>query len=360
MALIENNVGELPYQLTRLRPALVRGRGLLHAVHAEGQAGHRGAADRLGVGPEGAAGQRPDRHRAGDTTSTRRTCPVRWWRCSSSGRPATPPTPSGSTSRCSRSTWTRTPGSNSWTSSRSSGRSCIPGGWALLAEEYLDGIDPLYDNLESFNRWIDEDWGFNYQGPDLRAGAAVAARPRPRRRRARPRARRGRALHHAAAPARPTAAPPATRTSTRSGPASTRRRPWSATTSPSSTTRRTSPRTGAGASCPPFQFSAWQWQNTYGERPITDTLSALIFDNLFGRFPEHARCWSASSARNGCRTSSGTWTRAAAWAAPAPGSAASSPERPSADLQAARPRGALPGGRHRRAGRPHSAPSSRS
>jgi len=36
---------------------------------------------------------------------------------------------------------------------------------------------------------------------------------------------------------------------------------------------------------PPFEFSAWQWQNTYGERPITDTLSALIFDNLFGRFP---------------------------------------------------------------------------
>jgi predicted TIM-barrel fold metal-dependent hydrolase len=36
---------------------------------------------------------------------------------------------------------------------------------------------------------------------------------------------------------------------------------------------------------PPFQFSAWQWQNTYGERPITDTLSALIFDNLFGRYP---------------------------------------------------------------------------
>jgi predicted TIM-barrel fold metal-dependent hydrolase len=36
---------------------------------------------------------------------------------------------------------------------------------------------------------------------------------------------------------------------------------------------------------PPFQFSAWQWQNTYGERPITDTLSALIFDNVFGRYP---------------------------------------------------------------------------
>ena len=38
-----------------------------------------------------------------------------------------------------------------------------PGGWALLAEPYLDGIDPLYDNFESFNKWIDEDWGFNFQ-----------------------------------------------------------------------------------------------------------------------------------------------------------------------------------------------------
>ena len=37
-----------------------------------------------------------------------------------------------------------------------------PGGWALLAEAYLDGIDPLYDNLRAFNRWIDEDWGFSY------------------------------------------------------------------------------------------------------------------------------------------------------------------------------------------------------
>jgi predicted TIM-barrel fold metal-dependent hydrolase len=32
-------------------------------------------------------------------------------------------------------------------------------------------------------------------------------------------------------------------------------------------------------------MSAWQWQNTYGERPIEDSISALIFDNVFGRFP---------------------------------------------------------------------------
>ena len=38
-----------------------------------------------------------------------------------------------------------------------------PGGWGLLAEAYLDGVDPLYDNIESFNKWIDEDWGFAYK-----------------------------------------------------------------------------------------------------------------------------------------------------------------------------------------------------
>src|SRR4051794_1545878 len=38
-----------------------------------------------------------------------------------------------------------------------------PGGWALMAEQYLEGIDPLYDNIESFNKWINEDWGFSYK-----------------------------------------------------------------------------------------------------------------------------------------------------------------------------------------------------
>lgn len=32
-------------------------------------------------------------------------------------------------------------------------------------------------------------------------------------------------------------------------------------------------------------MSAWQWQHCWGRRPIEETLSALIFDNLFGRFP---------------------------------------------------------------------------
>jgi predicted TIM-barrel fold metal-dependent hydrolase len=35
-----------------------------------------------------------------------------------------------------------------------------------------------------------------------------------------------------------------------------------------------------------FEMSAWQWQNCWGRRPIEETLSALVFDNLFGRFPD--------------------------------------------------------------------------
>jgi len=34
-----------------------------------------------------------------------------------------------------------------------------------------------------------------------------------------------------------------------------------------------------------FEMSAWQWQHCWGERPIQETLSALVFGNLFGRFP---------------------------------------------------------------------------
>ena len=46
------------------------------------------------------------------------------------------------------------------------------------------------------------------------------------------------------------------------------------------------PAWGLDPNPPSWHMSAWQWQNTYGERPIEDTLSALIFDNLFGRFPD--------------------------------------------------------------------------
>ena len=39
----------------------------------------------------------------------------------------------------------------------------FPAGMALAAEHYVADTDALYANLESFNRWYDETWGFNYQ-----------------------------------------------------------------------------------------------------------------------------------------------------------------------------------------------------
>jgi predicted TIM-barrel fold metal-dependent hydrolase len=43
---------------------------------------------------------------------------------------------------------------------------------------------------------------------------------------------------------------------------------------------------GEDANPRPYEQSAWVWMNCYGDRAIMDTLSALIYDNLFGRFPD--------------------------------------------------------------------------
>ncbi|WP_372349723.1 amidohydrolase family protein [Streptomyces sp. KL116D] len=98
---------------------------------------------------------------------------------------------------------------------------------------------------------------------------------------------------------------------------------------------------------PPFQFSAWQWQNTYGERPITDTLSALIFDNLFGRYPnirvlvgEYGAEWVPHFIRH--MDKSRGMARNGQWLG---GQLA---ERPSTIFKKHVTRGPLPGGRHRR------------
>jgi len=34
-----------------------------------------------------------------------------------------------------------------------------------------------------------------------------------------------------------------------------------------------------------FEMSAWQWLNSYGDLPMMAALSQLIYDNIFGRFP---------------------------------------------------------------------------
>jgi predicted TIM-barrel fold metal-dependent hydrolase len=159
-----------------------------------------------------------------------------------------------------------------------------PGGWGLLAEAYLDGIDPLYDNLESFNRWIDEDWGFAYK-ETIYAPAMLSMRDLDRACR-----ELDRVLDAGARFILLPAGPAYGRS-----PGDPYFDPFWARINEAKAVvcyhisefhyqSNVASHWGWGL-VPPFQFSAWQWQNTYGERPITDTLSALIFDNLFGRFP---------------------------------------------------------------------------
>lgn len=159
-----------------------------------------------------------------------------------------------------------------------------PGGWALMAEAYLEGVDPLYDNLHSFNRWMNEDWGFNYKDR-IYAPAMLSFRD----------------LDRAVAELDEVLAAGAKFILLPTGPAYGRspgdpyfdpiwarineaRAKVAMHISEFHYQSNVASQWGWGL-VPPFQFSAWQWQNTYGERPITDTLSALIFDNVFGRFP---------------------------------------------------------------------------
>jgi len=158
-----------------------------------------------------------------------------------------------------------------------------PGGWALMAEPFLDSVDALYDNFESFNRWIDEDWGFAYKDT-IYAPAMMSLRD----------------LDRAVAELDRVLAAGAKFIYLPAGPAYGRSPgdpyfdPFWARINEAKAVicfhisefyYQENVATAWGWKLgPPFQFSAWQWQNSYGERPITDTLSALIFDNLFGRF----------------------------------------------------------------------------
>lgn len=159
-----------------------------------------------------------------------------------------------------------------------------PGGWGLLAEAYLDDTEVLYDNLESFNRWINEDWGFSYKDT-IHAPAMLSLRD----------------LDRACAELDRVIAAGARFVMLPAGPAYGRSPgdpyfdPFWARINEAKVVvsyhisefyyQENVASAWGWKLVPPFQFSAWQWQNTYGERPITDTLSALIFDNLFGRFP---------------------------------------------------------------------------
>lgn len=161
-----------------------------------------------------------------------------------------------------------------------------PSGMALAAEHYVDDTAALYANLRSFNRWIDEEWGFNFEDR-IYATALLSLRD----------------LDSAVAETEAIIAAGAKFVMLPTGPAYGRS-PGDPYFDPVYARLQEagcvlvyhimpfwyftaiSPAWGHNPDPASWHMSAWQWMNIYGQRPIEDTLSALIFDNLFGRFPK--------------------------------------------------------------------------
>jgi predicted TIM-barrel fold metal-dependent hydrolase len=174
----------------------------------------------------------------------------------------------------------------------------FPAGMSLAAEHYVRDTDALYVNLSSFNRWYDETWGFNYHDK-LYATAVLSLRD----------------LDRAIALTDEVLARGARVVLLPTGPAYGRSPGdphfdpvWSRLAEAGATVAfhimpfwyfdAISPAWGHEPDPASWHMSAWQWMNVYGERPIIDTISSLVFDNLFGRFPnlrvliaEHGASW---------------------------------------------------------------------
>ena len=179
-------------------------------------------------------------------------------------------------------------------------QSCVvyPGALALSAEHWVDDTDALYANLSSFNRWFDETWGFNYQDR-IYAAAVLSLRD----------------LDQAVTLADEILARGAKVVMLPTGPAYGRGPAdpyydpvWARLAEagvviafhlmPYWYFEALSPAWGLSEDPGSWHMSAWQWMNVYGERPIIDTISSVIFDNLFGRHPalkvliaEHGATW---------------------------------------------------------------------
>ncbi len=174
----------------------------------------------------------------------------------------------------------------------------FPAGMALAAEHYVADTDALYVNLRSFNRWYDETWGFNFEDR-IYATALLSLRDLDRA------VLETEAIIEQGAKVVLLPTGPAYGYS----PGHPRFDPvWSRLNEAGVTVAlhimpfwyfdAISPAWGLNADPAAWHMSAWQWMNIYGERPVIDTISSLIFDNLFGRYPnlrvliaEHGASW---------------------------------------------------------------------
>lgn len=174
----------------------------------------------------------------------------------------------------------------------------FPAGMSLAAEHYVHDTDALYVNLHSFNRWYDETWGFNHDDR-LYATAVLSLRDLDRAV-----ALTEDILERGAKVVLLPTGPAYGR-----GPADPYFDPvWSRLNEAGVTVAfhimpfwyfdAISPAWGVDSDPAAWHMSAWQWMNIYGERPVIDTISSLIFDNTFGRYPntrvliaEHGASW---------------------------------------------------------------------
>ncbi|MFE5705394.1 amidohydrolase family protein [Rhodococcus koreensis] len=160
-----------------------------------------------------------------------------------------------------------------------------PGGWGLMTEEYVDDTEAMYANLHSLNLYMEEEWGY---GDDERIYAPATLSLKN--------------LDLAVEELKFVLGRGARFIMLTTGPAYGRSPSdpyfdpfWSLVNEANASicyhitelyyNKLLAPVWGHDPHPAHFRMSAWQWMNTYGDRPIIETLSALIFDNLFGRFP---------------------------------------------------------------------------
>lgn len=156
----------------------------------------------------------------------------------------------------------------------------------VCVEHFMkDDVEQMYANVHAFNRWLDEDWGFAYRdrifAPPLLSLLDV---------------------ERAVAELEWVLSRGARVISLRPGPAFGRSpadphfdRFWSILNEAkvpvafhigeSGYNEMISVHWGEPANPSSHRQSAFQWSCFYGDRPIIDTVAALIFHNLFGRFP---------------------------------------------------------------------------
>jgi predicted TIM-barrel fold metal-dependent hydrolase len=157
---------------------------------------------------------------------------------------------------------------------------------AVCVEAFMmDDVEQLYGNLRSFNRWLDDDWGYAHEGrifaPPLLSLADVDLAVQE--------LERVLALGARIISLRPGPAYGRSPADPHFDPFWARVNEAGVTVGfhigESSYNELMSVHWGEEPNPPSHRQSALQWTCFYGDRPIMDTVAALIYHNLFGRFP---------------------------------------------------------------------------